>query len=113
MAISISMVRIASAEETQYLLAHQESDSRFLTSIERVGPCTISTPPVPSIRVLWQIYPAESVAKHEEGTVIMELVLDSDGCVRKATILQSTKYWRLDKVSLQFVIRCSTRRNRE
>lgn len=100
----ISVARIAAAEETSYLLAHQEADPRFLTSIERIGPCRVSTPPVSGIRVPWQIYPKESVANHEEGSVIMELVLDADWCVRKATIVQSTEYWRLDKVSLEFAM---------
>jgi len=36
----------------------------------------------------------------EEGTVIMELKLDPEWCVRKATIVQSTGFWRLDRVSL-------------
>jgi TonB family protein len=104
-AIGISMATVTPAKETQYLLAHQEADPRFLASIERVGPCKVSTPPVSGIRVPWQIYPKESVANHEEGSVIMELVLDPDWCVRKATIVQSTKYWRLDKVSLEYVMK--------
>lgn len=34
----------------------------------------------------------------------MQLVIDSDSCVRKATILQSSGYYRLDKASLEFAM---------
>jgi outer membrane biosynthesis protein TonB len=44
------------------------------------------------------------VDKHEEGTVMVELILDPDWCVRKATIVQSTRYWRLDNVTLAYVM---------
>jgi hypothetical protein len=91
--------------EKQFLIARQEADSRFITSIERVGPCKVSTPPeTPWIRVPWQLYPKASVDKHEEGTVIMELKLDPEWCVRKATIVQSTGFWRLDGVSLSYMM---------
>ena len=91
--------------ETKYLATHQEVDPRFITSIERIGPCKLLGPPLTgSIRVPWQLYPKESVEKHEEGTAKIQLVFDSDWCVRKATIIQSTKYWRLDSVSLRFAM---------
>ena len=79
--------------EKPFLVAHQEADSRFITSIERVGPCKVTAPPeTKGIRVPWQLYPKESVDRHEERTVIMELKLDPDCCVRKASIVQSTGY---------------------
>jgi len=91
--------------ETKYLATHQEVDPRFITSIERIGPCTVPGPPLTNvIRVPWQIYPKESVEKHEEGTAKIQLIFDPDWCVRKATIIQSTKYWRLDSVSLRFAM---------
>jgi hypothetical protein len=34
----------------------------------------------------------------------MELIFDSDWCVRKATIVQSTGHWRLDNVSLSYMM---------
>ena len=90
--------------EKQFLIARQEADPRFITSIERVGPCKVATPPEPKgIRVPWQLYPKESVDKHEEGTVSMELRLDPEWCVRKATIVQSTGFWWLDGVSLTYM----------
>jgi hypothetical protein len=93
------------APEKPFLIARQEADSRFITSIERVGPCKVTAKPeTKGIRVPWQIYPKESVDKHEEGTVIMELKLDPDWCVRKATIVQSTRFWRLDGVSLAYMM---------
>jgi hypothetical protein len=42
--------------------------------------------------------------QHEEGTVVMQLIFDSGWCVRKATIVKSTKYWRLDFASLQWAM---------
>ena len=88
----------------QFLKSHNPADSDFLTSIERVGPCTISTPPVAGIRVPYQLYPPWSVQFHEEGTVQMELVFDEDWCIRKASIVQSTGFWRLDEVSLKYMM---------
>ena len=86
-------------------MTHGQADSRFLTSIERVGACKITTPPeTGGIRVPWQIYPQYSVDKHEEGTVTLELIFDPDWCVRKATIVQSTGYWRLDNVTLAYLM---------
>jgi len=96
------MSRTASAK---YLRVHQEADSRFLTSIERVGPCKVSTPPEPGIRVPSEIYPKMSVYQKEEGTIVLELILDSDWCVRKATVVQSTGYFRLDNVTLEYVMK--------
>ena len=92
--------------ETTYWVAHQKADPRFITSIERKGPCKIPGPPLPTeaIRVPWQIYPKESVERHEEGTVRMQLIFDADWCVRKASIVQSTKFWRLDDVSLKWAM---------
>ena len=93
------------AADKQFLLSHNPADPRFLTSIERVGECKVKTPPeTKGIRVPWQIYPKESVDKHEEGTVAVELVFDADWCIRKATIVQSTGYWRLDNVTLAYVM---------
>jgi hypothetical protein len=93
----------SSKAETKYLVAHLEADQRFITSIERSGPCTLPGPPlvVENPKVPYQLYPTESVKQHEEGTVVMQLIFDSDWCVRKATIVKSTKFWRLDYVSLQ------------
>src|ERR1700730_8882892 len=66
--IGNSLATAAPAVETKYLLAHQETDPRFLTSIERIGPCKVSAPLVTGIRIPWQLYPQESVANHEEGS---------------------------------------------
>ena len=93
------------AEDTKYSAAHNQADPHFLTSIERVGPCQVSTPAVAGIRVPWQLYPPVSVANHEEGSVIVELVFDASWCVRKATIVESTGYWRLDNVTLEYLMK--------
>jgi TonB family protein len=87
-----------------FLMTYQDADSRFLASIERVGPCKIKSDPVPKIRFAEQLYPKESIAKHEEGTVRMEFAFDNNWCIRKATIVKSTGYWRLDQVSLGYVM---------
>lgn len=77
----------APASGKDYLMTYQEADPRFLTSIERVAPCKIKSAPVPTLRFAEHLYPKESIARHEEGTVQMEFVFDSDWCIRKATIL--------------------------
>jgi TonB family protein len=94
----------APASEKDYLMTYQEADPRFLSSIERVAPCKIRSDPVPMLRFAEQLYPRESIARHEEGTVQMEFIFDSDWCIRKATIVKSTGYWRLDQVSLSYVM---------
>jgi hypothetical protein len=93
--------------QTKYLTTQNEADSRFITSIERIGPCTLSGPPLRAagLRVPYQLYPAESVDNHEEGTVKMQLIFDSDWCIRKASIIESAKFWRLDKVSLLWAMK--------
>ena len=85
-------------------MTYQEQDSRFLTSIERVGSCKIKSDPVPVMRFAEQLYPKESIARHEEGTVRMEFIFDTNWCIRKATIVKSTGYWRLDRASLSYVM---------
>jgi outer membrane biosynthesis protein TonB len=95
----------AAAPETPFLITRQEPEPRFITSFERVGLCKVTAPPeTKGIRVPWQLYPKESVDRHEEGSVIIELKLDPDWCVRKATIVQSTGFWRLDGVSLGYMM---------
>ncbi len=93
--------------QTKYLMAHNEADQRFITSIERIGSCTLSGPPLRTaqLRVPYQLYPAVSANNHEEGTVKMQLIFDSDWCIRKATIIESTTFWRLDNVSLQWAMK--------
>jgi TonB family protein len=103
-ALDVAIAAEAPVPEKQFLIAHQEADPRFITSIERVGPCKLTAPPESGIRVPWQLYPKESVDKHEEGTITLELILDPDWCVRKATIVQSTGHWRLDNVTLAYVM---------
>jgi TonB family protein len=99
------LLAAASADDKQFLVTHSQADSRFLTSIERVGKCKVTTPPeTKGIRFPWQLYPKESVDRHEEGTVTVELVLDAEWCVRKAMIVQSSGFWRLDNVTLVYVM---------
>jgi TonB family protein len=96
----------SSDKESQFLVTRQESDPHFITSIVRSGPCKLPGPPLTAsqIRIPWQLYPSESAQHHEEGTVKMKLTLDPDSCVSKATILQSSGFWRLDEISLEFVM---------
>ncbi len=92
--------------DAQYFIARQVTDRRFMTSIERAGPCTLPGPPVEGgrVKVPYQIYPQESLLRHEEGTVKLQLIFDSNWCVRKAIVVESSKYWRLDEVSLQWAM---------
>jgi hypothetical protein len=100
--------KAAAAPETDssYLVMHQEADPRFITSIERTGSCTLPGPPLETsqLRVPHQLYPRESAERHEEGTVKMQLIFDPNWCIRKATIVESTKSWRLDSVSLRWAM---------
>jgi TonB family protein len=94
---------IAEDDDVHYLVVHQETDPRFITSIERVGGCKIPGEPLPvsKLRLPPQLYPATSAARHKEGTIKMQFIFDHDWCVRKASVLESTGYWRLDEVSLK------------
>ena len=75
--------------ENQFRIAHQKADPRFITSIERVGPCKVTTTPETGIRVPWQLYPKASVDKHVEGTVIMDSTLIQNGvCARRRSFGQ-------------------------
>jgi hypothetical protein len=91
--------------DDRVVVMRRESDIRFMTSIERVGECHIKTPPGENgLRFPWQLYPKESMDKHEEGRVTFELVFDTNWCVRKATIVNSTGFWRLDNVTLVYLM---------
>jgi TonB family protein len=96
----------SSDNESQFLVTRQESDPHFIISIVRSGPCKLPGPPLTAsqIRIPWQLYPPESAQRHEEGTVRMKLTLDPDSCVSKAKILESSGFWRLDEISLEFVM---------
>jgi len=48
-------------------------------------------------------YPIESRRKHEEGTVLLSLVLGLDGSVQRISIARSSGFERLDKAALQAV----------
>jgi outer membrane biosynthesis protein TonB len=93
-------------DDAQYVAARRGSDPHFITSILRLGACKLPGAPLTAsqIRIPWQLYPPESMRLHEEGTVKMKLVLDSDSCVSRATIIQSSGFWRLDAVSIKFVM---------
>ena len=92
------------AGETKYMLLHKEGDPRFITSIQRLGRCEVPGDAHSGMRIPWQLYPNESKQRGEEGKVIMELKFSSDGCVRRATVVQSSGFWRLDEVSLKFTM---------
>jgi TonB family protein len=90
------------APEPLFMETKQSRDTRFITSLTRLTACTI--PPETDIRHMVPLYPMDSRKYHEEGKVIMQFVIDSDSCVRKATISQSSGYHRLDKASLDFAM---------
>jgi outer membrane biosynthesis protein TonB len=102
--VSAFVVAAPLAAEKAFLITHREADPRFLTSIERVGPCKISSDPVSEVRVPSEIYPKESADIGEVGPVQLELAFDNNWCVRKATIAKSTGYRRLDQASLSFLM---------
>ena len=93
----------------RYFPTRSATDSRFFTSIERVGKCEIKGKPIPPgspwrLMVPYQLYPPDSLRNYEEGTVQIQLVFDPGWCVRKASVVKSSGYWRLDAVSLEWAI---------
>jgi outer membrane biosynthesis protein TonB len=97
--------KTAPAADDQVVVSHNQADRRFITAIERAGECRIKTAPaIGGLRIPWQLYPKESVDKHDEGRVTFELVLDANWCVRKAAIVKSSGFWRLDNVTLAYLM---------
>lgn len=92
------------SEGINYLVSELKSDPRYMISVTRLFACKIQGRPRSTIRVPWEIYPEESRRAEEEGTVFLQLIFDSDWCVHKATVLKSSGYYRLDNVSLEFVM---------
>jgi hypothetical protein len=88
---------------TGFWATHQAADPRAMRSIERLEKCKVTGPVLSKVRFPSELYPKQSVGR-EEGTVQIHLVFDSEWCVRKATILQSTGFWRLDNVSLTYIM---------
>jgi TonB family protein len=78
-------------------------DTRFITAIARLTACKFTRDT--DLHVATAQYPAVSRVYHEEGKVLMQLVIDPDFCVRKATIVQSSGYYRLDRASLEFTMK--------
>jgi len=91
-------------DKSQYRVYEWKDDPRFITSITRLFGCNIPGSPSKELRIPWETYPRESLEHHEEGKVVMQLIFDPDWCVRKATILQSSGYYHLDNVSLEFAM---------
>jgi protein TonB len=48
-------------------------------------------------------YPMESRRRHEEGTVVLRLVIGTDGRVRQISVAQSSGFERLDRAALHAV----------
>jgi TonB family protein len=90
------------ADDTVYMETKQPHDARYITAIARLTTCKI--PRETDVHLMVPLYPPESRKHHEEGKVIMQFLMDSDSCVRKATIVQSSGYYRLDKASLDFAM---------
>jgi TonB family protein len=90
------------APDTLYIETKQPRDKRFITGIARLTACKITRET--DLRPLGSLYPPDSRWHHEQGKVVMQLIIDSDSCVRKATISQSSGYYRLDKASLDFAM---------
>jgi TonB family protein len=85
-----------------YMETTLPQDTRFVTAVSRLTTCRIKNEV--DLHKLQPRYPKESEKRHEEGKVIMQFVIDSNLCVRKASIVQSSGYFRLDKASLYFAM---------
>jgi len=94
------------AARTEYVLVPRATDPRFLESIVRLGPCPIKRQPRETDRIVvpGALYPRESVRLREEGTVRIRIFLDGEYCANRALILESSGFWRLDMVSIQYVM---------
>ena len=95
------------ADESQtiadgYLETLQAQDPHFITAVTRLTTCTIADEYDPH-KMLW-LYPEASRKRNEQGKVVMQFVIDTNLCVRKATIVKSSGYFRLDKASLEFAM---------
>jgi hypothetical protein len=93
------------ARAATYLVTPDAADKRFFYSIERLDRCDLKQQAMPhkTLTVPWEIYPAESVGR-EEGTVVVLLKFDADHCVRKASVIHTSKFWRLDNVTLKWAM---------
>ena len=89
-------------DDTQYMETRLPSNPLFITSLTRLTACAISEPT--DLGLLRPIYPDESKRHRETGKVILRLVLDSQVCVRKATIAKSSGWYHLDNASLEYVM---------
>lgn len=106
--IAICNVALADSlpEEPHYWVTRRADDPRFIISMARIYKCQLPGVAKPDrlLRVPAELYPEESIRRREEGTVELELLFDDDWCVRKATVLESSGYFRLDEVSLQYAM---------
>jgi hypothetical protein len=93
-------------DEPRYWVTRKADDPRFIVAMARMSKCHLPGKAKKGtvMRIPAELYPEESVRLHEEGTVAMELLFDDDWCVRKATILESSGFFRLDAVSLQYAM---------
>jgi TonB family protein len=89
-------------------VTRRASDPRFIISMARLNKCHLRDmgvlTPDRALRIPQELYPRESARLHEEGTVMLEMLFDDDWCVRKASVLQSSGFFRLDEVSLQYAM---------
>jgi hypothetical protein len=104
-----STVWADSKPDTAHLwVTRRADDPRFVVSMARMYKCQLrdlgTMTKYDALRVPAELYPKESLRLHEEGTVMLELLFDDDWCVRKATVLESSGFFRLDEVSLQYAL---------
>lgn len=96
------------AEQTIFILSPAIDDA----SGPRVSPdepqqppaisaTTATTRPAPGADFTMPAYPAESVAKREEGDVLVELCVASTGRVETAKLVKSSGHDRLDEATMQ------------
>jgi hypothetical protein len=93
---------VSQADSTRYMETLRPDDTKFVTSITRITKCQIAEAHNP--RELALPYPVDAQKHKEQGKALLQLIIDSDFCVRKATILLSSGYYRLDKSGLDFAM---------
>lgn len=104
--VGVAIADSALDDKTAYLLTKREDNVSFVTAIARLTACKIPGPPgtLEGVQRPEQWYPVEAIQLRQQGRVVMELIFDPDWCVRKATIIQSSGFFRLDNASLEFAM---------
>lgn len=83
-----------------FVRASQEPVAPPQQEVEKQPTADYDTPPQP-VRITKPVYPSEAFKKRVEGTVLLEILIDAEGHVARARVLQSVP--ELDEAALECV----------